>query len=162
MIENPMLQVLLMGLGATALMDLWSLLQRCVKQPAPDYALVGRWVAYWPRGVWAHAAIGKTPPVAGERPLGWLVHYVTGIAFAALLAAVAGPEWLSDPTLSLALSVGLATVAAPWLLMQPAWGAGLAASRTPTPWKNRIRSLMNHAVFGVGLYLSAAVLAAHG
>lgn len=43
--------------------------------------------------------------------------------------------------------------------MQPAMGAGIAAANTPTPWKNRLRSLANHAVFGLGLYLAAALLA---
>jgi len=42
--------------------------------------------------------------------------------------------------------------------MQPAMGAGFAASRTPAPMKNRIRSVANHAVFGLGLYLSAVIL----
>jgi len=38
-------------------------------------------------------------------------------------------------------------------------GAGIASSRTPTPLKNCLRSLANHTVFGVGLYLSAFVAA---
>ena len=62
------------------------------------------------------------------------------------------------PTLCMALAVGVATVAAPWFLMQPAMGGGFAFSRTPAPWKNRIRSLANHAVFGLGLYLTALTL----
>lgn len=42
--------------------------------------------------------------------------------------------------------------------MQPAMGAGLASSRTPTPLKNCLRSLITHAVFGGGLYGAAVVL----
>jgi hypothetical protein len=38
-------------------------------------------------------------------------------------------------------------------------GAGVASSRTPTPMKNILRSLLNHAVFGLGLYLSALAIA---
>jgi len=38
-------------------------------------------------------------------------------------------------------------------------GAGIASSRTTAPLKNSLRSLANHAVFGLGLYLSAAALA---
>ena len=37
-------------------------------------------------------------------------------------------------------------------------GAGIAASRTPTPWKNRLRSLLTHAVFGAGLYFCGLLL----
>ena len=54
-----------------------------------------------------------------------------------------------------------ATVAAPWLVMQPAMGAGIASRRTPTPGRNRARSLANHLVFGLGLYLAAALTASH-
>ena len=42
---------------------------------------------------------------------------------------------------------------APFLLMQPCMGAGIAASRTPHPASARVHSLINHAVFGLGLYL---------
>ena len=37
--------------------------------------------------------------------------------------------------------------------MQPGMGAGIAASRTPAPNKARLQSLLNHGVFGVGLYI---------
>jgi hypothetical protein len=43
-------------------------------------------------------------------------------------------------------------------VMQPAMGSGFAASRTPTPLKNCLRSLANHTVFGLGLYVSAVLL----
>jgi hypothetical protein len=42
---------------------------------------------------------------------------------------------------------------------QPGLGAGIAASKTPKPNVARLRSLMAHAVFGLGLYLSALVSA---
>ena len=51
-----------------------------------------------------------------------------------------------------ALIVGIGTVAAPFLLMQPGMGLGIAASRTPGPRAARLRSLLAHAIFGVGLY----------
>jgi len=54
-----------------------------------------------------------------------------------------------------ALAVGIGTVAAPFFLMQPGMGAGIAASRTPRPNAARLQSLLTHAVFGLGLYVSA-------
>jgi hypothetical protein len=54
-----------------------------------------------------------------------------------------------------ALLVGIVTVAAPFLVMQPGMGAGIAASRTPKPAVARINSLLTHAIFGLGLYLAA-------
>ena len=50
-------------------------------------------------------------------------------------------------------------LAVPLFVMQPAMGSGFAASRTPTPLKNCLRSLANHTVFGLGQYLSALVIA---
>ena len=57
-----------------------------------------------------------------------------------------------------ALLLGMGTVAAPLLVMQPAMGAGFFASKTPTPLKNCLRSLANHSVFGLGLFLAAVLL----
>lgn len=153
------LRVALVGVGATAAMDLWSLLLRRMGVPTLDYALVGRWAGHLGRGRFAHASIGQAAVISGERPLGWAIHYATGMVFAGLLVAVQGWAWLRDPAILPAVAVGMATVVVPWFLMQPAMGAGFMASRTPTPLKNCLRSLATHGVFGVGLFLSGAVIA---
>jgi hypothetical protein len=153
-------RIVLIGIGATATMDAWLLLMKRLKRPTPDLALVGRWVGHIARGRWRHDAIAKASPVRGERALGWAVHYATGVAFAGLLVSLFGLTWARSPSLLPALGVGLSTVALPLFVMQPAMGAGIASSRTPTPLKNGLRSLTNHAVFGVGLYLAAAITAA--
>ena len=54
--------------------------------------------------------------------------------------------------------VGVVTVLAPFLIMQPGMGAGIAASRTPRPGAARLQSLITHAVFGFGLYLAASAI----
>lgn len=151
--------VLLTGIGATALMDLWLLLLQRFGVPAPDYALVGRWVGHLARARFAHAAIAKAPPVAQERGLGWLTHYAVGVAYAGLLVLTVGPGWTREPTLLPALSVGVLTVVVPLFVMQPAMGQGFAAARTPSPLRTCLRSLANHAAFGTGLYVAAALLA---
>ena len=155
-IYSYLMYSLLIGAGATAVMDLWSIARkRLLGIPLPDYALVGRWIAWLPRGRFRHDPIARTAPVAGERLIGWASHYAIGIAFAALLLAVAGVDWVREPTLGPALLVGIATVAAPFLVMQPGMGAGIAASRTPRPAAARLQSLVTHAVFGLGFYASA-------
>jgi hypothetical protein len=141
------------GVGATAVMDLWALARkRLFDTAAPNYGLVGRWLAAMPRGRFRHASIAAAPPVRGERVIGWVAHYLIGVAFAALLLGVWGIQWIERPTLLPALAVGVGTVAAPFLLMQPGMGAGIAASRTPRPAAARRQSLLNHTVFGFGLY----------
>jgi hypothetical protein len=147
------------GIGATAVMDLWLTLLKTLGVPTLNFSLLGRWVAHMPRGQWAHDGIARAAPVRGELALGWATHYGTGIAFAALLAALAGPGWLRAPSLLPALSFGIGTVVLPFFVMQPAMGAGIASSRTKTPALNVLRSLANHTVFGLGLYAAARVIA---
>jgi hypothetical protein len=121
--------------------------------------MVGRWVGHFSRGEFAHAAIAKAAPIPYELGLGWLIHYLIGIAYAVLLVGVQGTAWLGQPTALPALVLGVVTVAAPWFVMQPAMGAGFLALKTPTPLKNGLRSLASHAIFGAGLYLAAVALA---
>lgn len=156
---NPIAHTLLLGLGATVAVDLWALLRRrWLGIALPDYALLGRWLGHMPAGRFRHDAINRSPPIAGERLLGWTAHYLIGIAFAALLPVLWGRLWLEQPRLGPALLIGIATVAAPFLLMQPGMGAGLAARRTPRPSAARLQSLVTHVVFGLGLYATALVL----
>jgi hypothetical protein len=146
----------LIGTGATAATDAWSLLRaRLFGIAAPNWGLVGRWIGHMPRGRFRHDSIARAAAVRGERLIGWLAHYAIGITFAALLLALSGGGWIAHPTPGPALLVGLATVLAPFLLMQPGMGAGIAASRTPRPNSARLQSLLTHGVFGLGLYGTA-------
>jgi hypothetical protein len=153
MVET-MIDVALVGAAATAVSDAWALVRlRLLGTPLPDWGLVGRWVAYLPRLRFRHDPIASSPSVPHERAIGWATHYAIGIAYAALLVAVAGTAWLQRPTLLPALAVGLATALAPFLLMQPGMGAGRFGARTPDPWATRRRTLAMHAIFGLGLWL---------
>ncbi|HDR9481785.1 TPA: DUF2938 domain-containing protein [Burkholderia aenigmatica] len=158
---DVLLNLLLIGAGATLVMDLWTLFRRrAFGIPSLDYALVGRWIGHMMQGRFRHVSIGAAAPVPGERALGWIAHYAIGIAFAALPVAIAGTEWIGTPTPLPALLAGLASVIAPFFVMQPAFGFGVAASRTPNPGVARRRSLITHLSYGVGLYLAAVTLAA--
>jgi len=149
----------IIGVGATAMADLWGFLLKSLGVPMLDLAHLGRWLGHMPEGRWFHARIAQAPPVQGERWLGWGLHYAVGIVFAALLVSLFGLEWARHPTLLPALGIGVATVAAPLFIMQPALGAGIASSKTPTPLRNALKSLANHVVFGLGLYLAAWIAA---
>jgi Protein of unknown function (DUF2938) len=148
---------LLIGAGATMVTDLWAIGRRRLLGVAPpDYGLVGRWLAHMAlSGRFLHERISASPAVRGERTVGWAAHYLIGILFAALLPGIWGEAWLHQPTIGPALLVGIGTVAAPFLLMQPGMGAGIAASRTPRPAVARLQSLVTHLIFGLGLYAAA-------
>ncbi len=145
--------IIFIGAGATLATDLWALARkRLFRIPPPDFGLVGRWIGHMPRGRFRHESIAAAPRVGGERTIGWAAHYMIGIAFAAILIGVSGAGWLDRPRIGPALAVGIATVVAPYFVMQPGMGAGIAASRTPRPASARLQSLVTHAVFGLGLY----------
>jgi len=87
-------QIVVVGVGATAVMDLWLLVLKRSGVPTMDFALLGRWVGHVSHGRIAHEAIRRARPIAGEVGLGWLTHYAVGIVFAALLVALQGGTWL--------------------------------------------------------------------
>ena len=152
---QDIVRVVLIGIGATAILDVWLFLLGRMGVATTNFAFLGRWVGHLFRGRFAHAAIARAEPIRGELAWGWLAHYAIGIAFAALLVGFQGVAWTRQPTLVPALLVGVCTVVAPLFVMQPGMGAGIASSKTPTPVKSSLRSLVNHAIFGLGLYLAA-------
>lgn len=159
-LASDVVAIVLIGSGATAVMDAWLAALKRAGVRTLDLALVGRWIGHLAQGRLTHEAIAQSPPLRAERALGWLTHYAVGVAFAGLLVALEGSAWLQAPTPGPAVAIGAATTIVPLFVMQPAMGAGFAASRTPTPLRNSLRSLVNHAVFGVGLWLSAVALEA--
>ena len=157
-----LVNALVIGMGATVLIDLWAIARkRAFDIPLPNYGLVGRWFAHLARGRLRHESIAASPPVRGERVIGWVAHYIIGVAFAGLLLAVWGLAWVRQPTIGPALLVGIGTVAAPFLVLQPGMGAGVAASRTPRPAAARLQSLITHTIFGLGLYAAGWVARLH-
>ena len=153
------LGTVVVGLGATLFMDFWALfLKRVFGIPSANYCLVGRWVCHMPDGTFMHASIASAPQKRFECTVGWIAHYVIGTAYALVFVAIVSGSWLARPTLLPALLFGVGTVLVPFLVMQPAFGLGIAASRAPDPSQARLRSLLAHTAFGVGPYASAVVV----
>jgi hypothetical protein len=155
LIAQNLFAIVVIGVGATAVLDLWLSVLKRWGVPTGSFALVGRWVAHMARGTFSHASLARAAPVAHELAIGWATHYAVGIAFAAVLVALQGSGWVQQPTFLPAFLTGVATVAMPLFVMQPAMGSGFAASKTPAPLKHCARSIANHAVFGIGLFLAA-------
>lgn len=155
----PFISTILIGLGATLFADLWALfLKHAFKIAAPNYCLVGRWLRYMPEGIFRHSNIASIPQKSAECTVGWIAHYMIGITFAITFVALAGSNWLQHPTPIPAILFGVVTVLAPFFIMQPSFGFGLAASKMSNPTQARLRSLMNHTVFGIGICLFALLV----
>jgi hypothetical protein len=152
-------RTVLIGVGATLTIDAWAFVLRKLGVPSLKFAFLGRWIGHLPEGRWIQRSIAKVEPVRGELLVGWCAHYFIGVTFAGLLLSLFGLSWARSPSLLPALFVGVSTVLAPLLLLQPALGAGIASSRTSRPVFNSLKSVMTHVVFGLGLYLSAIATA---
>ncbi len=90
---QPTVAIVIIGLGATAVLDLWLVALKRLGVPTGSFALVGRWVAHMARGRFVHSSIANAEPVGKELAIGWVTHYAVGIAFAGLLVAVTGHAW---------------------------------------------------------------------
>jgi DUF2938 family protein len=149
----------LVGLGATLVIDLWALLlRRGFNIPSLNYCLLGRWLLHMPGGTFVHDSIASATQKRHECTMGWVAHYLIGTIFALVFVLLASGTWLERPTLLPAVAFGIVTTLVPFLIMQPSFGLGIAASKTPNPSQFRRKSLMTHTVFGVGLYISAFLL----
>lgn len=147
------LQVTIMGVVATLVLDAWAaFLSRVFGLPITNWGMVGRWVANLPRGKFIHSPISETPEVRNEHLLGWVFHYVIGIAYA-LIYLLIMDDWIgSGPSIISAAVFGLCTLVAPWFLLQPGLGVGVFARLAPNPTLLRIMNLVAHTIFGIALY----------
>jgi hypothetical protein len=153
------LAAVVVGVGATLFMDLLALsLQHAFSVVPANYCLIGRWFCHMRDGAFTHASIANASPKPFECVVGWISHYVVGIVYSLLFLTLVSGSWLRQPTLWPALIFGLVTVVVPFLVMQPAFGLGVASSRTRNPTHARLKSLLAHTAFGVGLYLCASAV----
>jgi hypothetical protein len=155
---NILLKIIVIGIGATIVLDIWNYLLGLFGIKSLDYRFVGRCIGNFFSGKYFHNNIMMTPPVQNELFIGWTAHYLIGISFSFLLIIVFGNGWLEKPLLVPAIIIGLATVIAPLFIMQPALGFGIASSNLPNPIVRVLKSIITHLVFGTGLYLSALLV----
>ena len=155
-VTNYILGAITIGIGASLIMDLWNLfLKHTFSIPSLNYCLLGRWLYHMLEGTFRHASITAAPPKPFECTVGWVAHYTIGVVFALAFVVLTSGDWLARPTLLPALLYGIGTVVFPFFILQPSFGLGIAAARTPKPTQARLKSLVTHIVFGVGLYVSA-------
>jgi hypothetical protein len=102
--------------------------------------------------------IGRHPPFIHINGLAAATKFSRGLG-ENLETLFLSSDWIAQPTLIPALVYGLATVAFPFFVLQPALGFGIASSRTPKPAQARLKSLATHTIFGFGMYVSALGIA---
>jgi Protein of unknown function (DUF2938) len=148
------LQGVVMGIVATMLMDVWAAIAKhLLRLPTANWAMVGRWFGHMRRGVIVHQSMANAAPIRNELALGWAGHYLIGVFYGLTYLYIVQTVFSVEPSLVSALGFGLATLFAPWLILQPAMGAGVFAGRTPNPATTRLVNVSMHAVFGASLYI---------
>lgn len=155
---NILLKIVVIGIGATIVLDIWNYILALFGIKSLDYRFVGRWIGNFINGKFYHSNIMMTLPVQNELVIGWTAHYLIGISFSFLLIIAFGNEWLEKPLLVPAIIIGMITIIAPLFIMQPALGFGIASSNLPNPIVRVLKSIITHLVYGTGLYLSALLV----
>lgn len=149
------LRVLVMGITATVAIDLWATFaNRMLGWPRTHWGLVGRWIGHMRDGQFTHVSIASSPTIVHESILGWVFHYVVGCIYATIYLTYVSTAQMGRPTLVSAVLFGLITILSPWLLMQPALGLGICASKAPRSNLVRLQNLIIHTTFGLALYYS--------
>ncbi|MBM7329233.1 DUF2938 family protein [Agrobacterium sp. S2] len=148
-----LLETVIVGVVATMASDIWQQIQRPVTGIAPaNWPVTGRWVLGFREGRIFDPGVGARAPLPGEAMVGWTFHYAIGIIYAAMYLGFLHFVMRTEPTLLNGLIFGLLTLAAPFLFMKPALGAGLFGLKAPNPAKGMFLSVSAHSVFGIGLY----------
>lgn len=149
------LHALLIGILATFIADILALTaKKLFNIPSLDYAWVGRWFLYMKQGKFTHTNIIQSKPLLGEKLFGWSMHYAIGSAIALIMLWLFQIGLIPLNPYLYAFIFGIITVAFPFFIMQPAFGFGTAASKTPAPKIARFRSFLAHLYFGIGLSLA--------
>jgi len=151
---EAIIYIFLIGILATIAMDVWQfLLYALVKIPRPDWAALGRWVLGMSDLGLVQLSLTSLPKRNNEAFLGWCLHYLVGISYAAFYVYML--SMLHFSALGLALGLAVLSLLIPWCIVMPCTGYGFFASAAPKPMLVRIYNLMTHLLFFFALFLAA-------
>lgn len=142
--------VLVVGIGSTVVLDLWCLLlEKISGRSGTRWGIVGRWLLGLAKGQFFLRA-SDIPPSTGETALGWIFHYLVGLAYAAMLPLFWGADFVSHPALLPFVIIGFAvSTLAGLLILTPGLGGGFLALKTPDPLKAIGGMIAAHIVFAL-------------
>ncbi len=149
---------LLIGIGGTLLLDVWAwALSLIFGVSSTNWALVGRWIVNLTFG---RLTVNhpKSKTIRGELLIGWLAHYLIGISYGISLFIIWGENWLIQPTIDEPVMISWVLLIAPFFIMMPGLGAGVAGQNTPNPTLTRFKSLVGHTIFGIGMFCTAKLI----
>ena len=151
--------IVVVGVFACLIFDLWQrIFQKMTAIPPSNWAMAGRWcIGLLTRGQLVARGLDDSPPMPRELPVGWLLHYVVAVGYAAVYAWLMTLGWL-QAGVSGGLLFGLVSVVVPWFFFLPCLGKGVLARLTPNPLLICALGLMMHALFGAAIGVGFAVM----
>ena len=157
----PHIELILIGIGSCIVFDVWQrILQIFTSIPPSNWTLVGRWfIGLIYNGRLIANQLSLQNEVKHETPIGWVFHYVVGIAYAYVLFILVHFGIL-EPSITHGLVFGLVSVLVPWLFFMPAMGNGILANKAPNPKIVCTLALMMHSLFGLSLGVGFSTLLA--
>ena len=158
--DGIVLQVVIVGVGACIVFDVWQrIFQLFTAIPPSNWALVGRWViGLMTNGQLIAGDLELQPSRRNELGLGWLIHYGIAILYAAIFMLLMRANVLTAQ-FGDGLLFGMVSVVVPWLFFLPCLGKGIMGRHTPNPPLVCALALMMHSIFGVAIGLGFSFFA---
>ncbi len=154
------LQIVIVGVGACVVFDVWQrIFHWFTSIPPSNWAIVGRWtIGLLTGGQLMVRDIELRPKRRNELGVGWFVHYCIAVVYATtymflMRANILAAEFADG------LLFGVVSVVVPWLFFLPCLGKGIMGRLTPNPLLVCAMALMMHSIFGVAIGLGFSFFA---
>ena len=160
MFDMIVFQVVIVGLGACVIFDVWQqIFHRVTSIPPSDWSMVGRWaINLVTSSQLVTHNLESQPERKGELWVGWLVHYIIAIIYAAIFMLLMEAHILNAEFAD-GLLYGVVSVVVPWLFFMPCLGKGVMGRLTPNPMLVCGLALMMHSIFGAAIGLGFSFFA---
>ena len=148
------LQIVIVGVGACVVFDVWQrIFHWFTAIPPSNWALTGRWaIGLLTSGQLLVRDLELLPNRRNELGVGWFVHYGIAIVYAAIFMLLMKANLLAAEFAD-GLLFGVVSVVVPWFFFLPCLGKGIMGRLTPNPPLVCALALMMHSIFGVAIGL---------
>ena len=146
---------LIVGIIATLIFDLFQIsLSYAYNINKSKWNLIGRYfIGVIKNNKFFVDNIEEEEIIDNELLIGYLVHYAIGSIFGLFYVSI-NLIFYSEPSLILALIIGIITVLGGWCIIMPyTYNIGFFASKKEEQFQILAQNLIAHFIFGIGLYI---------
>ena len=146
---------LIAGIIATLIFDLFQIsLSYAYNINKSKWNLIGRYfIGVLKNNKFFVDNIEEEEIIDNELLIGYLIHYAIGAIFGLFYVSL-NLIFYSEPSLILALIIGIITVSGGWCVIMPyTYNIGFFASKKEEQFQILAQNLIAHFIFGIGLYI---------